>query len=116
FVSLAHSFRQQARLAVTLAWVGGYTNTLTLLTFGVVTSHVSGTASEFGREVAEGSWTLAAHTVLLLATFAFGAAASGFCTELGRRRGWDSIYVLPIVVETLLLAGVWVGLEFRGDI
>ena len=49
-VSHAHSFRQQARLAVTLAWVAGYTNIVTLLACGTVTSHVSGTTSLLDRK------------------------------------------------------------------
>ena len=31
FVAQAHSFVQQARLAITLAWVAGYTNIITIL-------------------------------------------------------------------------------------
>src|SRR3954452_18256678 len=102
FVSQAHSFRQQARLAVTLAWVGGYTNLVTLLACNTVTSHVSGTAANLGRELFLGAWPLAGYALFLLSTFFVGAAISGFCTEIGRRRGWDSIYVLPILVETCL--------------
>lgn len=112
FVAQAHSFTQQARLAITLAWVAGYTNVITVITCGTVTSHVSGTASNLGHQVAEGSWSLAFFSVFLLAAFAFGAMASGAFTELGRRGGWESIYVLPIAVEALLLAAFAVGLEF----
>src|SRR4051812_20543388 len=103
FVSQAHSFRQQARLAVTLAWVGGYTNLVTLLACGTVTSHVSGTASNLGRDIFSGAWPLAGYAVFLLTAFFCGAAVSGFSTELGRRRGWESIYVLPVIIETTLL-------------
>ena len=59
-VSQAHSFVQQGRLAITLAWVAGYTNILTILTCGTVTSHISGTTSNLGRDVAERSWGLRA--------------------------------------------------------
>src|SRR4051812_19006571 len=114
FVSQAHSFRQQARLAVTLAWVGGYTNIVTVLTCNTVTSHASGTASNFGRELFTGAWGFAGFAFFLLATFFVGAAASGFCTELGRRRGWESIYVLPMVIESLLLAFFALLLEMHG--
>jgi len=113
FVTQAHSFTQQARLAITLAWVAGYTNILTVITCGTVTSHVSGTASNLGWYVSEGSWRLAAFAFFLLVSFFLGAAASGFLTELGRRRGWDSIYALPIAVETMLLATLAIGLELH---
>lgn len=113
FVTQAHSFTQQARLAITLAWVAGYTNILTVITCGTVTSHVSGTASNLGWYVSEGSWRLAAFAFFLLAMFFLGAAASGVFTELGRRRGWESIYALPIAVETMLLAALAIGFEFH---
>jgi uncharacterized membrane protein YoaK (UPF0700 family) len=105
FVSQAHSFGQQARLAVTLAWVGGYANIVTFLACGTAVSHVSGTASQFGRGLGSMDMASAGFCFLLLGTFLAGAAVSGFCTELGRRRGWESIYVLPIALETLLLGG-----------
>lgn len=111
FVAQAHSFVQQARLAITLAWVAGYTNIVTIITCGEVTSHVSGTASNLGRDVAAGSWHLAGFCAFLLTTFLVGAMVSGFLTEVGRRRGWDSIYVLPMVAEALLLTGFAIGEE-----
>jgi uncharacterized membrane protein YoaK (UPF0700 family)/anti-anti-sigma regulatory factor len=109
FVAQAHSFVQQARLAITLAWVAGYTNVITLLMCGTVTSHVSGTTSNVGRDVVEGlrgvegAWPLAGYAIYLLATFLAGAIVSGLTTELGRRRGWDSIYVLPMALQAVLL-------------
>jgi uncharacterized membrane protein YoaK (UPF0700 family) len=111
FVSQAHSFVQQARLAITLAWVAGYTNIISILACGHVTSHTSGTTSDLGRAVAEGHWPQAAFFLFLLLTFGSGAMLSGFLTEHGRRRGWESIYVLPIAVEALLLAAFAVTLE-----
>jgi uncharacterized membrane protein YoaK (UPF0700 family) len=111
FASQAHSFTQQARLAITLAWVAGYTNILTVITCGTVTSHVSGTASNLGREVSEGSWAIALFSLFLLLSFFLGATTSGALTEVSRRRGWDSVYALPIAAETLLLAMFALGLE-----
>jgi uncharacterized membrane protein YoaK (UPF0700 family) len=105
FISTAHSFRQQARLAITLAWVAGYTNILSVLTCGHVTSHVSGTASEAGRFFVEGLWGAAGFALFLLTMFLIGAMIAGLATEVGRRRGWESIYVLPMGIEALLLSG-----------
>jgi len=113
FVAQAHSFTQQARLAITLAWIAGYTNILTILTCGTVTSHVSGTTSNLGRDVAEGAWRAAGLALLLLVTFFLGAALSGVCTETGRRRGWDSIYVLPVMLQAILLAAFAIGIELH---
>jgi uncharacterized membrane protein YoaK (UPF0700 family) len=112
FVSQAHSFTQQARLAITLAWVAGYTNVITILALGSVTSHVSGTTSHLGEYAAQGNFAAAALALFLLVTFFLGAALSALTTELGRRKGWESVYVLPMAIEALLLAAFAVTLEF----
>jgi uncharacterized membrane protein YoaK (UPF0700 family) len=114
FVTQAHSFRQQARLAVTLAWVAGYTNILTVITCGTVTSHVSGTTSNLGHFVFAGEWATAAFMLFLLLAFFIGSMISGFCTEFARRRGWESIYVLPMILEATFLALFALILELHG--
>jgi uncharacterized membrane protein YoaK (UPF0700 family)/anti-anti-sigma regulatory factor len=111
FVTQAHSFVQQARLAVTLAWIAGYTNIVTLLACGVATSHISGTTSNLGRDVAEGKWAAAGAAAALIGAFLAGAAVSGLATELGRRRNWESIYILPMLAEAVLLGVFAVGVE-----
>lgn len=113
FVAQAHSFTQQARLAITLAWIAGYTNIITILAAGTVTSHVSGTTSNLGRDIAEGKWLLGAYAFYLLATFLLGAMISGFATEFGKRRAWESVYVLPMAIEAVLLAAFAVAIELH---
>lgn len=114
FVAQAHSFKQQVRLALTLAWVAGYTNIITLVVCGTATSHMSGAVSQLGRDVVEGRWSLTYFTLFLLLAFLFGAALSAICTETGRRRGWESIYILPMTIELVLLAVFAVGIEILG--
>jgi uncharacterized membrane protein YoaK (UPF0700 family) len=72
-IAQAHSFEQQARLAVTLAWVAGYTNIVTIITCGVATSHVSGTTSQLGLDVVEAKWGLALLAFLIIVAFYVGA-------------------------------------------
>lgn len=103
FQAQAHSFQQQARLAISLSWIAGYTNALTLLTCGQVTSHLSGTVSQIGVDVAELRWSSTSYLVGLLGMFLLGAFASGAMTEFGRMRRMQSIYVLPMVVEAVAL-------------
>ncbi|HLO42039.1 MAG TPA: DUF1275 family protein [Phycisphaerales bacterium] len=112
-VSQAHSFTQQARLAITLAWVAGYTNVCTLLACGTVTSHVSGTVSNLGHYTVEGKWALVWFMLYLLGTFFTGAAVSALMIETGRRRGWESIYVMPMAAQALLLTFFAIGMEFH---
>lgn len=117
FVAQAHSFTQQARLAITLAWVAGYTNVVSILACGHVTSHVSGTTSDLGHHLVEAlrgrgtSWGVVGFGAYLLVTFLVGAIVSGVSTELGRRKNWESIYVLPVAIQAALLAAFALGVE-----
>jgi uncharacterized membrane protein YoaK (UPF0700 family) len=113
FITQAHSFTQQARLAITLAWVAGYTNILAVLTCGHVVSHASGTASDLGRFAVGGAWPALGFAAFLLGAFLLGAMMSGFTTELGRRRGWESVYVLPMILQALLLTGFAAGVNLH---
>lgn len=103
FKSQAHSFTQQARLAISLSWVAGYTNALTILTCGQVTSHLTGSISQLGVEVAELQWSKAGYLLSLILMFLLGAFTAGAMTEFGRLRRYQSIYVLPMVTEAALL-------------
>jgi uncharacterized membrane protein YoaK (UPF0700 family) len=114
FVGQAHSLAQQSRLAITLAWVAGYTNIVAVLTCGRVISYVSGTASDVGQRSVAGEWREVGLALFLLAAFGAGAAASGMMTEVGKRRGWESIYVLPMACEAALLAAFAVLVELHG--
>lgn len=113
FVAQAHSFAQQSRLAITLAWVAGYTNTIGILACGHVISHASGTTSDAARWVVAGEWGVAAFLGFLLLTFVCGAMLSGATTEVARRRGWESVYVVPMAIEAVLLAAFAVAIEMR---
>lgn len=112
FISKAHTFKQQARLAITLAWVAGYTNVITLITLGATTSHVTGSTSNLGRDIVEGKAALALYAGFLIGAFLVGAVLSGLLTELAHRAGRRSIYVLPMAVEALLLAAFAFCLEW----
>lgn len=113
FVAQAHSFRQQARLAITLAWVAGYTNLLAIATCGLAVSHLSGTASTLGLDAISGMWDTAGLGLGLLVCFFLGAGLSSVCSEISRRRGWESIYVLPMTIEAALLCAFAIGVEMR---
>ncbi|MBI1291048.1 DUF1275 domain-containing protein [bacterium] len=110
-IAQAHSFEQQARLAVTLAWIAGYTNVVSIIAFGVPTSHVSGTTSQFGLDLVEAKWGLAILATTILVAFYIGATISGLFQEYARRRGWESIYVLPTALQAALLFLFGLGLN-----
>lgn len=108
----AYSFRQQSKLAISLSWIGGYTNTIALTVCGQVCSHVTGTTTSFGRALtrtagapvpAEGSAAPAFFFGYVLLTFIMGACLSALMTEGAERAGRRSKYLYPISIEALLL-------------
>lgn len=104
FVAHAHSLGQQTRLAVTLAWIAGYTNLVSIIVCGQAASHVSGTVSQWGLDVVQGRWSLAVLTSFMLLAFFSGAVLSGWSAEFGLHRRWRSLYILPMAIEAGLLA------------
>jgi uncharacterized membrane protein YoaK (UPF0700 family) len=100
----AHSPVLQARLAISLAWVAGYTNIIAVLVCGHVASHVTGHASQLGQAAAGGDWSLALFVGAILVAFFLGAVLSACATEIARWRGVRSVYVVPAALELALLA------------
>ena len=105
----AYSFRQTSRLAISLSWIGGYTNVVVLISCGFMVSHVSGTATHLAHELGDGQLSLVVYFAYLLATFFAGAVISALLTESAKRRGNPSKYVLPVALEALLLALLALG-------
>jgi uncharacterized membrane protein YoaK (UPF0700 family) len=107
----AYSFRQKSRLAVSLSWIAGYTNVVTLLVTGHVISHMSGNTTLFSSAVGARDGGPIKVIGAILLSFLLGAAFSGLMTETARRRGMASKYVLPIGIEAilLLLLALWMS-------
>src|SRR3954454_9679113 len=93
----AYSFRQKSKLAISLSWVGGFTNVIALMACHSMVSHMSGTTTWFGQAIVVGDWPAAALVGFVVAMFLVGAAVSGVMTEAARRRGVASKYMLPLV-------------------
>jgi uncharacterized membrane protein YoaK (UPF0700 family) len=100
----AHSFAQQARLAVSLSWIGGYVNALSILACAQVTSHMTGAVSQAGVAVAHGELRTAGYLTAVVTAFAAGAFFAGLLLEWSRRRRLSVVFALPILAEVLLLA------------
>jgi uncharacterized membrane protein YoaK (UPF0700 family) len=107
----AYSFRQKSRLAISLSWIGGYTNTVAFLACASLVSHHSGNSTRFAELLVKepGSWETW-HFGFLVLLFFMGAVASAFMTEGAERRGWRSKYILPMLAEAVLIALFAVGL------
>jgi uncharacterized membrane protein YoaK (UPF0700 family) len=100
----AHTLRQKARLAVSLAWVAGFVDAIGFILIGSFTSNMSGNTALVGARLAGGMWGNAKFCAFLVAMFAIGATFSGLLTETGRRRGIQSIYAMALGVEVIVLA------------
>jgi uncharacterized membrane protein YoaK (UPF0700 family)/anti-anti-sigma regulatory factor len=106
----AYSFRLKSRLAISLSWIAGFTNVVTLIAFGQVVSHQTGNSTHVGLAVGQmmlgtpGALREVLYFVFLLGAFVMGAMASAFMTEGARRAGWASKYIMPMSVEGILLS------------
>ena len=103
----AYSFQQTSRLAISLSWVGGFTNVIAFIATQAFVSHMTGNATQLARGVVGGSLRHAVMCAVLLVTFGLGAAASALMTEGAKRRGYRSKYLLPVGAEALLLAALF---------
>lgn len=98
----AYSFRQKSRLAISLSWIGGFTNAVMLIAFLVPVSHMSGNTTLIARHAVEQHRVALLYAFLVL-MFLVGGVLSALMTEGARVRGRTSKYVLPMTAEALLL-------------
>jgi uncharacterized membrane protein YoaK (UPF0700 family) len=109
--SSAYSVRQKSRLAISLSWIGGYTNAIAILFCARAVSHMTGTTTSLAVSIAQGSLAAAKPFALVLGPFFLGAVSSAVMTETAKHRGIRSKYVLPIAIEALLLCGFAITIE-----
>src|ERR1700722_846735 len=106
----AYSFRLKSRLAISLSWIAGFPNAVTLISFAQVVSHQTGNITHIGVAVGQtvmnvpGAMSEAIYFAFLVGSFLSGAVVSAFMTEGARRAGWTSKYILPMGLEGILLS------------
>lgn len=110
----AYSFRQKCRLAISLSWIGGYINVMTLLACGSYVSNVSGNVTFIGQLTIDRDHSRALFFAFAAASFFLGTIISGVLLETARRRGYVSKYVIPVAVELVLLSIFGVCIEIHG--
>jgi uncharacterized membrane protein YoaK (UPF0700 family) len=93
------------RLGRSLAFIAGAANAGGFLAVGQYTSHKSGIVSSLGDNLAIGETALVLAGLSALAAFVAGAAASSVMVNWGRRRGAQSLFAAPLMVEAALLLG-----------
>lgn len=91
------------RLGRSLAFVAGAVNAGGFFAVGQYTSHMTGIVSSVADNAAMGETQLVLSGVASLLSFVLGAATSAILINWGRRRGSQSLYALPLIVEAALL-------------
>lgn len=91
------------QLATSLAFVAGAVNAGGFLAVHVYTSHVSGTISRIGDELALGQKTLALGAAATVACFCAGAVCASMLISYGKRHRYESHYALSLMIEAILL-------------
>lgn len=115
FSKSADTFRSRARLAICLSWVAGFTNVVMLTACGETVCHQTGNVTHLGLAVGglvdgKRSLSSAGLFMLIIGCFLIGAMLSGFITEWTRRHEGRARYVVPMIIEGILLGAVMIEL------
>jgi uncharacterized membrane protein YoaK (UPF0700 family) len=91
------------RLGRSLAFVAGAANAGGFLAVGQYTSHMSGIVSSLADNLAIGELGVVLAGGSALVAFVAGAATSSVMVNWGRRRGAQSLFAAPLMLEAALL-------------
>lgn len=90
-------------LGRSLAFVAGAVNAGGFFAVGQYTSHMSGIVSSLADGAALGDIPVLRAGLMSLLSFVWGAAFSTIMVNWGKRRGAQSQYALPLILEAMLL-------------
>ena len=90
-------------LGYTLAFVAGAINAGGFLAVRQYTSHMTGIVSAMADDLAIGIHELALAGAGALLSFVAGAMCTAVLVNFGRRRAWQSVFALPLLLEAALL-------------
>jgi len=99
------TYQHNVRLASLLGMTAGFVNAAGFLGFATLTTNVTGHAALFAERIALQDWTNARVIALWMFLFMAGAFFSSFIVSSTGRNSQYS-YVVPILIETLILAVV----------
>lgn len=91
------------RLGAYLAFVAGAVNAGGFLAVQQYTSHMTGIVSSVADDLVLGNQSLALAGLCALSAFVMGASTTAILVNWARNRCMHSVYVLPLVLEALLL-------------
>jgi uncharacterized membrane protein YoaK (UPF0700 family) len=101
----AYTLRQKARLAVTLATVGGFVDAVGFITLaGIFTSNMTGNTAALAARFAESNWSAAFQFLFVIGAFFSGTVISSLIAAGGLRLGIKSVYAIALSLELVLLS------------
>src|SRR5699024_2032325 len=95
------------RLGWTLAAIAGALNTTAFHAVGFFAANMTGNVSLASDNAAVGAWASALFFLAILLLFVLGAAVATLLTSAGLRHEIAGIYALGVLLESMLLAVVW---------
>jgi len=100
----AYTLRNKARLAVSLAWVGGFSDAIGFLVIGAFIGNMTGNTATLGARLAQNFWHDASFVAGMIVSFFLGAAFSGVVSQIAQRRWHRSMYCFALACEAILLS------------
>lgn len=118
---LSHSgtkrtYGHNVKLASLLGSIAGFVNASGFLAFAVLTTNVTGHAALFAERIALHDWQTARVVAFWMLLFLLGAFVSNLII-LRKGRNQRFSYVIPILIEIIILSGVaLLGYQYNGSL
>lgn len=108
----SRTFKHNLRIATVLSFVAGIVNVAGFLAFRQLTTNVTGHFAVFISDVAEFEWWKGSIFFLYIFSFLFGSFLSSFLIEKYRENKQLNVFVLPTIIEVLVLFAVGISSNF----
>lgn len=103
WAGLERTAESNLRLGVILSFVAGATNAGGFLAVGLYTSHMTGMLSSIADNLVLGNVLMTFGGVAAILAFLLGAMTTAWLINWGLRKGLNSAYCLPLLLESFLL-------------
>lgn len=100
------TLQHNLRIAIILSFVAGIVNVSGILAFNELTTNVTGHFALFIRDVADFQFWKGTIYFLYIFSFLFGSFSSNFLIEIYKENKKLNVFVIPSVIECLILLGV----------
>lgn len=110
----SRTLKHNLRIATILSFVAGIVNVSGFLAFHEFATHVTGHFAQFMRDVAEFNLWIGTIYLIYIVAFLFGSFSSSFLIEKFKENKKLNVYVIPTVIECVILIAVAVWSNFEG--